>query len=285
MSHPCTVRQSRVYAVAAVTALAVLLSACLLTPGKFTSTLDLRKDGRFTFTYVGELYFLSSKEMSDKTGSSDETFQPEPCMSDNGETRECTSDELDQQSRDWEDRKKRRTETDKVEAAQMAAMFGARNLDDPQTAEEFARSLERQQGWKRVTYKGNGLFDVDYAISGTLSHDFVFPVMEQFPIATPFVQVIQRKDGSVRINAPAFAQGAAGGPLKGLGAMASSSSDQRAAHNFPKMDGTFSIVSDAQILANNTDEGPEQTAGGNRLLWKVNDKTTAAPTALIRLSR
>lgn len=36
-------------------ALPMLLAACILSPGKFTSTLDIRKDRSFTFTYVGEL--------------------------------------------------------------------------------------------------------------------------------------------------------------------------------------------------------------------------------------
>lgn len=284
MGYPGISKRSKVLGMGAVIALGLLLSACLLTPGKFTSTLDVRKDGRFTFTYLGELYFLSPDEMSDKASKSeDATFQPDPCTADDGATRDCSSAELDQQMRQWEEREKSRASG---ETAQMAAMFGGKNMDDPQTAQEFARSLERQQGWRRVTYKGKGLFDVDYAISGTLSHDFVFPVMEQFPIVTPFVQMSLRKDGSVRIDAPAFASGAAGGPLKSLGAMASSDPTKKSkAPNFPKMDGTFTIISDGQILANNTDEGAQQTAAGDRLLWKVNDKTAAAPTALIRLAR
>ena len=32
----------------------LLLASCLLTPGKFTSTLDIKRDHSFTFTYVGE---------------------------------------------------------------------------------------------------------------------------------------------------------------------------------------------------------------------------------------
>ena len=32
----------------------LLLASCLLTPGRFTSSLDLRADSSFTFTYQGE---------------------------------------------------------------------------------------------------------------------------------------------------------------------------------------------------------------------------------------
>lgn len=48
-------------AVIAVTPL--LLSGCLVMPGKFGSTLDLRKDGSFTFAYKGEILFQSPDEM------------------------------------------------------------------------------------------------------------------------------------------------------------------------------------------------------------------------------
>jgi hypothetical protein len=36
-------------------ALPLLLASCLLSPGRFVSTLDIRKDRCFTFTYVGEV--------------------------------------------------------------------------------------------------------------------------------------------------------------------------------------------------------------------------------------
>ena len=36
----------------------LLLTGCLLSPGKFTSSLDLKRDGSFTFTYVGEIVMI-----------------------------------------------------------------------------------------------------------------------------------------------------------------------------------------------------------------------------------
>ena len=43
----------------------LLLGACLLTPGKFDSTLDIRADRSFTFTYKGEVIALDmAKEMA-----------------------------------------------------------------------------------------------------------------------------------------------------------------------------------------------------------------------------
>ena len=51
----------------------------------------------------------------------------------------------------------------------------------------------------------------------------------------------------------------------------------------PEMDGTFRIVTDGRILANNTDEGPVEGAGGQVLEWQVNRRTQSAPMALIQL--
>ena len=247
----------------------------------------MRKDGRFTFAYVGEIYFMSPSELSERAGKDESTavFLPEPCLTDDGTERECNAAELDQQQREWQDRQ-RQAASEKPSGEQMAALMGAKNMDDPQTAQEFAKALERQQGWRRVTYKGKGLFDVDYAISGTLSHDFVFPVMQQFPLANPFVQISLRKDGSVRIDAPGFSSGASAGPLKGLASMAAmDGSKQEQAPQLPVMDGTFTLVTDGRILANNTEEGPSQSDAGSRLVWTVNAQTASAPTVLIGLDR
>jgi hypothetical protein len=38
-----------------------LLASCFLSPGKFVSTLDIRKDRSFTFTYVGEIISADPK--------------------------------------------------------------------------------------------------------------------------------------------------------------------------------------------------------------------------------
>jgi hypothetical protein len=111
-----------------------------------------------------------------------------------------------------------RAEEAKEKAKQMAAMMGGIDPSDPKAADELVKLLKRQKGWERVVHKGDGVFDVSYRVSGTLGHDFLFPTIEGFPATNPFVQMIQRKGGQVRINAPGFAaqSGDAGG---GMGAM------------------------------------------------------------------
>jgi hypothetical protein len=74
-------------------------------------------------------------------------------------------------------------------------MLGGMGPSSPHAAEEFAQRLRRQAGWKRVDYKGDGLFEVDFAIEGRLDHDFTFPTIERFPMANQFVQVALRSDG------------------------------------------------------------------------------------------
>jgi hypothetical protein len=56
-----------------------------------------------------------------------------------------------------------------------------------------------------------------------------------------------------------------------------------AAPGVPEIDGSFRIVTDGDILANNTDEGPQAGAGGKVLQWRITKRTTAAPMALVRL--
>ena len=41
-----------------VAAAALTLSSCILSPGRFVSTLHVAKDRSFTFTYVGEVVLL-----------------------------------------------------------------------------------------------------------------------------------------------------------------------------------------------------------------------------------
>src|SRR6478672_9894208 len=42
----------------------LLLAGCFLTPGAFDSSLDLRRNGDFTFTYKGEIVFAIPDDMA-----------------------------------------------------------------------------------------------------------------------------------------------------------------------------------------------------------------------------
>ena len=254
----------------------------------------------FTFRYDGEIAFLGLSRLAQAGAAAAAAFKAEPCYND--ETfaeRPCTADELARQRAAWDAGAAERAAQAKKEAAQIAALMGGIDPTDPKAAEKLASLLLRQKGWERVVHKGDGVFDVSYRASGTMGHDFTFPMIEGFPPVNPFVQVFLRKGGQVRINAPGFApqnSDAGGiGALMGMGqigAMAATGAsapgegpEAAALKAMPRIDGTFTVraASGMRILANNTDEGPVAGTTGQRLEWKVTPRTTSAPTALVRL--
>jgi hypothetical protein len=258
--------------------LGLLVASCMLAPGKFTSTLDIRKDGRFGFTYSGEIHMLALSKLASEMSADDKAaFTPSPCHKQGTlDERPCTAQEVDRQKQDWQEKRRR-------DAEAMKAILGGIDPTNPRAAEELAQRLRRQAGWRRVAYKGDGLFDVDFAISGRLDHDFTFPTIERFPMANAFVQIALRNDGTVRVDAPGFAPASTGEPFRGL--MQGLSAKEGGSSPFPQADGRFTIRTDGAILANNTDEGPQADPAGQKLDWAVNLRTPAAPTALIRLAR
>ena len=263
--------------------LAALLTGCLFAPGKFTSQLDLRKDGSFTFTYQGEIYMLALSQLSDMAKTQE--FKPEPCRDANYEEHACTRAELDQQRSEWEQRQaSKKTENERNMKA-MQALLGGIDPSDPKAAQEIADRLKRQRGWSNVEYEGNGLFNVDYKVTSRMTHDFVFPVFEGFPMANSFVVATLRNGNAVRIEAPGFSgQSVTGSSMSGmLEAVEAGKAKHEDQPSAPRLDGRFTITTDGAILTNNTDEGPQPVANGKQLSWSINARTANPPVALIRL--
>lgn len=278
--------RKRLGALALLVTLAVALSACLLTPGRFTSSLDLRRDGRFAFTYAGEIHMLALSNLAQMSNKA-KVFEPEPCYSDGIEKRPCTPAEIADQRRVFAEGAKERDDKSRRESEQMKGLLGGLDPSDPRAAEELAARLRRQAGWRSVVYKGDGLFVVDFALSGRLDHDFVFPTMERMPMVNAFVQVSRHNDGSARIDAPGYsAASGAGNPFTAM--MTAIAAEKGGAEakdrpaTPPQFEGTFTLTTDGTVLANNTDEGPQPDPAGQKLVWTINARN-AAPTALIRL--
>jgi len=283
-------RWRAIAAVAFAAAASLALSACILSPGSFDATLDLRRDGRFSFTYNGQIYLLALgklAEMSNGVGTGDDAFAAAPCWDDDLDERACTEEEIAEQHATWEATAAERKATAEREAEAMRQLLGGIDPADPEAAEELAARLRRQEGWKRVEYRGDGLFEVEFAITSTLGHDFVFPTFERFPMVNSFVLANARQGGTVRVEAPGFAAQSGGGSLPGMMGLAAAGAASSGAENpfagIPEMAGTFRIVTDGQILANNTDEGPRPVPEGQVLEWRVNKRTESAPMALIQL--
>ncbi len=295
----------RLRAAAVLAGCALALSGCFMTPGKFTSELALTGPDSFTFGYDGEIFFLGLSKLALMGAGAEESFSASCSDDETYQSRDCTPEEEAIQREEWEAGAADRAAESKRQAKQMAALMGGIDPSDPKAAEEVVSLLQRQKGWDRVVHKGDGVFDVSYRVSGTLGHDFMFPVIEGFPTTNPFVQMIQRKGGQVRINAPGFAAQNGDSGMGGLGAMMGMGSitglaamgaagktgetgaQAEAIPEIPMIDGTFTVraAPGMRILANNTDEGPVADANGEMLVWQISPRTTQAPTALITAAR
>ncbi|MBA2919003.1 hypothetical protein GON01_13960 [Sphingomonas sp. MAH-20] len=138
----------------------------------------------------------------------------------------------------------------------------------------IAEALSKEAGYRSVRYLGDGKFLIDYEISGRLDHNFVYPFNLDAQAIVPFIAVELRANGTVRVKAPGFANDSKdqAGPMSGMG-------DDSGA----KLDGSFVLDTDAEVVSTNNEEGP-QAAGGRKLLsWKVTPLTRDAPTAVLRL--
>ena len=324
--------------------MALMLSSCLFSPGKFDARLDIRRDGGFSFAYTGEISLIGLSRMSELflEESAEEEFvpicflefpegeagdadaagdvEPEavPARNDRKsgkaleldgaasvpapildedyldyayEERTCTDDEIAEQKEEWE---KSQAEA-RAEAAQIReliqTLLGGIDPSHPDAAQEVAKRLARQSGWNRVEYLGEGLYSVDFAIQSRLSHDFSFPSLEGFSMPGNFVQANLRDGGTVRIEAPGFSNSSLlNNPMtRSVGAMAAAEIAQMRGDTtrplVPELEGSFTITTNAEILANNTDEGPEEVAEGRRLTWTITRRTLIAPSALIRIGQ
>ena len=290
-------RSLRAVATAMLAGLSLLLTGCFITPGKFTSELILGPDQDFTFTYEGEIFFLGLSQLAEM-GESAKEFEPEPCFVDSSfDERECTANEIEGQRAAWEAGAEQRAAEAAQKAEQMSALLGGIDATDPEATAKFTQLLLRQKGWERVDDKGDGVFDVSYKLTGKLTHDFTFPLIEGVPSTNPFVQIFLRDGNIVRVNAPGFSaqnddnpMGAMMGGLAGMAGMAAlapeaSGDEGEPMPNIPTIDGTFTIMTTGamDIRANNTDEGANPTPSGETLTWDISTRTKASPTALIDL--
>ena len=235
----------------------LLLSACLVTPGRFESSLDIRADRSFSFAYKGEILAsdmgkdgLKPGDMSGDSGSEDGAAETGPV-----ETGPVLLQIADV-TQDFSD------SAGKSSDAQMQAM---------------ATALSKEKGFRAARYLGDRKFEVDYAISGRLTHAFLFPFNIDAQIVLPFVAVEMRGADRVRVKAPGFSNSfdksqspiGAGGP-----------GDDAA----KALNGTFTLTTNATIVSQNQEDGAQSTPQGQRIVWTVTPLTSEAPMATLRVS-
>jgi len=239
---------------AALVAVIGLLSACLVTPGKFTSSLDIRADGRFSFAYNGEVI------ASDTDGSSAGSAPPVEGGTPPGQDSAYLSSAML-----WE------------EARVAEEQFDTGDAPDEKRMHAIAEALRKEKGFRAVRYLGDRRFEIDYAITGQLDHGFVFPFNLDAQIIVPFVAVELRGEDRVRIKAPGFSNGLDRSQGVAMGGIDADAAD--------RLDGSFTLTTDAQILSQNQEDGASDGPSGQTIRWRVTSLTSDAPAATLKLKR
>jgi hypothetical protein len=274
-----------------VGAATLLLTGCLWGPGKFNSDLTLKKDGSFVLDYRGEIVLQTppdaevkpepwkpSMARCQKDGQTSIDLTPDAAeIPKDEDVRPCTPAETAKLKAQWETEQANAAASKRKDSEQAAKMFGLAGLDDASNR-AFAAKLMKYAGWRSVTYRGKGVFDVDYHMEGRATQDFLFPALPDNNLLIPFVALRRRADGSVLVTAPAFTGGA--GPMSG--AMAGAG-DMGKGGPVSRANGRFTIVTDGEILTNNSEDGATPHAIGRQLHWDVTAASNKIPEALIRL--
>lgn len=221
---------------AAVLMLPLLLTACLFQPGKFTSTIDINADRSFVFTYLGEIQAIDTNEMAGGLTAVDD-----------GQQQGSTAPK--------DEKKPGMTEAEKAELAQI---------------------LSKEAGFRRVEYRGDNIWFVDYRMAGTLTHSFVFPYNLDAEMIFPFVAIETRANGTVRVKAPAFAKSANRPDMSGMGPDMGGGND--------RIEGDFTLTTDAEIVSQSNEDGAETGADGRKTIrWKITPQSETPPTAVLRV--
>lgn len=239
---------------AAALAASLSLSACLVTPGKFEAALDVRADRSFSFSYKGEILASDMDKGFDSA--------PDPDMPIDGGP-SGRQESAQQTALLWE------------EGDQPEERFDGRDeKKDEARMQAIAAALTREKGFRAARYMGDHRFEIDYAISGRLTHAFLFPFNSDAEIILPFIAVELRADDRVRIKAPGFSNGfdRSRSPLGG----GQDSSSQA-------LDGVFTLTTDAEIVSQNQEDGAREVSGGKQIMWRVTPQTSEAPAATLRL--
>jgi hypothetical protein len=224
----------------------LLLASCVLSPGKFVSSLHVGKDRSFTFTYAGEVILLDPGE-SMASGIAEGMAEGMAAAADGAEGEDSPPSPPPQPAKPAEP------------TAQQIAERKA-----------VAEALAKEVGYRSVEYLGGNRFRVDYSLSGRLDRLFVFPVNVDAKQVIPWIAIEPRQDGTVRVKALAF-----GDPEEGMGSIAKPEKPEH------ERSGSFTLTTDASLVMQNNEEGLAP-GPGTRVVWKVTPTSKTVPTAVIR---
>jgi len=250
------------------------LTGCLWGPGKFASDLTLRKDGTFVLNYRGEIVLQTPPDA--QQGEPWKDSMAACSVSDGKEMKAtpCTKAQIATQRADYEGR----AAAKRKESEDMAKVFGLPGFDEASNR-AFAAKLMKYAGWRSVTYRGNGVYDVDYHMEGKATQDFLFPALPDNDLIIPFIAIRRRADGSVLVTAPAFTGGS--GPLAARAGAAAAG--EMKGGPVSRAEGRFTVITDGEILTNNSEDGASPHPIGRQLHWDVGAASNKIPETLIRL--
>ncbi len=237
---------------------ALLLSSCILSPGKFVSTLHIAKDRSFTFTYVGEVILLDPASAMQKG--------MEDGLNSAGEPAEGGMIDLDA------DAVGNTVDTPEPAAPATPAVPAAESAKSVAEAKAVAEALSKEVGYRSVEYLGHNKFRVDYAMTGKLDRSFVYPINMDAKSIIPWIAVEVRKDRTARIMAIAF-----GDQQTDMANAAKPDSGAK------EREGTFTFTTDAELVMQNNEEGMAP-GPARKVVWKVTPASKTVPTAVVRFA-
>jgi hypothetical protein len=236
---------------AAILAAPLFLASCLLSPGRFVSSLDIRKDRSFTFTYQGEVILLDpSESISDGMGKAL-----------GGDGKEEKPDGAGEPP----------TEGGATVNVAAPAEPSAQMVNQRKAVFE---ALSKEAGYRSVEQLEGNKFRVDYQVSGKLDRNFVYPVNIDAMAVIPWIAIELRKDNTARVMALAFGDSnnaSAGSAMPG----------GKPQTGTAEREGTFTFTTDANLVMQNNEAGT--AAGpGTKVVWHITPTTKAVPTAVVR---
>jgi hypothetical protein len=248
-------------------------------PGRFDAMLDIRSDGTFNLRYKGELMFVTPGPNIDP---SPEIWDESKlyCHDEGADApRACNVDEIAEKKQDFDERQwKERKESEAI-----AKILGFTPFDEAANA-KLAKRWMQFKGWKRVEYRGQGVYDVDYQIGGRLDRDLVFPVLPDTQVSLPFLMIQPSNNGEVAI----MASGLGGGFLPTLLMEQSKTGlSKKELAYFERVRGTFTVTTDGRILSSNGKlrQGSDSAAEWNIEGAALIDRPGEFPNMILQLSQ
>jgi hypothetical protein len=215
---------------------ALSLASCYYVPDDFSSSLDIAKDGQFSFTYKGKIRVINTSDIQpeelaedsdseycddvalDKTdGSAIEAASAAMDAAANKEKGKGGASKMTQDAEDDNEipagmhkctaaelkvkkdiAEKERSAKMERDKVQAEAFMLVMGIDkdDDDAMRELARRIAKQHGYKSVVYEGKGIYAVDYAVKGLLNRDFVFPFFQEQREMLTPFVVVRRQKGN-----------------------------------------------------------------------------------------